>query len=296
MRGAEDCFHADCVRRETYQNPQMQQRCYTQSIQPGGHIIEDDAPAFGQPFKLADGKGLGDVEKAKQNQRNQRVAPVGEAAKQRDPLAGHFVDDHKAGILATALLARQSSRRGRREPAPRRCPRAARSAIARGRRMKRPRRKRPKAARRRLSPKCRGRACRGPRRKTWRRSRPSRVLCAVVAWCWQRSYSSSESSPLAAAHFAEVFQHFGVEHGRADLVDAHGPLAQVNLAAAVAAERKVLVAVIGPACRRWGSGAVLTDFFLVAIELIPLYTGPLQRAETMRATTSYSWASVISAR
>jgi hypothetical protein len=33
-------------------------RCYTQSIQPGGHIIEDDAPAFGKAFKLAAGKGL----------------------------------------------------------------------------------------------------------------------------------------------------------------------------------------------------------------------------------------------
>jgi hypothetical protein len=29
-------------------------RCYTQSIQPGGHIIEDDAPAGGQVFKLAE--------------------------------------------------------------------------------------------------------------------------------------------------------------------------------------------------------------------------------------------------
>ena len=26
-------------------------RCYTQSIQPGGHVIEDDAPAFGEAFQ-----------------------------------------------------------------------------------------------------------------------------------------------------------------------------------------------------------------------------------------------------
>jgi hypothetical protein len=39
----------------------------------------------------------------------------------------------------------------------------------------------------------------------------------------------------------EVFEHIGVQHRRADLVDARGPLAQVDFAAAIAAEREVLV-------------------------------------------------------
>jgi hypothetical protein len=37
------------------------------------------------------------------------------------------------------------------------------------------------------------------------------------------------------------FQNFGVEDGRAYLVDAHGPFAQIDAAAAVAAEGEVFV-------------------------------------------------------
>ena len=37
----------------------------------------------------------------------------------------------------------------------------------------------------------------------------------------------------AAAQAAKVFQDFGVEDGRADLVDAHGPLAEIDFAAAI---------------------------------------------------------------
>ena len=33
-------------RGEPFSEPEAQQRRYTQSIQPGGHIVEDDAPAF----------------------------------------------------------------------------------------------------------------------------------------------------------------------------------------------------------------------------------------------------------
>jgi hypothetical protein len=48
-------------------------------------------------------------------------------------------------------------------------------------------------------------------------------------------------SGLMRAETAEVFKDFRVEDGGADFVDAHGPLAEVDLAAAVTAEREVLV-------------------------------------------------------
>ena len=45
---------------------------------------------------------------------------------------------------------------------------------------------------------------------------------------------------VPAAECAQIFEYFGVEDGRADLVDAGGPLAEVDLAAAVRAEGEVL--------------------------------------------------------
>ncbi len=39
----------------------------------------------------------------------------------------------------------------------------------------------------------------------------------------------------------QVFEDFGVEDRRADFIDAHGPFAEVNLAATIAAEGKILV-------------------------------------------------------
>ncbi len=52
---------------------------------------------------------------------------------------------------------------------------------------------------------------------------------------------TAASTGASAACAAQVFQHFGVEYRRADLVNAHRPLAQVDLAATVAAEREVFV-------------------------------------------------------
>ena len=75
------------------------QSCYSQSIQPGGNIVENDAPAFRQALQLAGGEGLGDVEEAEKDERDQGMVPVGGAAQQRDPLAGHLVDDHESGIV-----------------------------------------------------------------------------------------------------------------------------------------------------------------------------------------------------
>src|SRR5580658_9319902 len=45
----------------------------------------------------------------------------------------------------------------------------------------------------------------------------------------------------AAGESAEVFEDFGIEDWRTDFVDAHGPLAQIDLAATVGAEGKVFV-------------------------------------------------------
>src|SRR5258708_5534786 len=45
--------------------------------------------------------------------------------------------------------------------------------------------------------------------------------------------------PALAADFAKVLKDFRIEDGGTDLVDAHGPLAEIDLAAAVAAEREV---------------------------------------------------------
>src|ERR1017187_9628278 len=84
-------------------NPDAQQGCYTQSIQPRGHIVEDDSPAFGKAFELAGGERLGDIEEPEEDQGDQRVAPVGGAEEQRDPLPGNLVDDHEAGVVAAGF-------------------------------------------------------------------------------------------------------------------------------------------------------------------------------------------------
>jgi hypothetical protein len=89
-------------------DPDTQQGCYTQSIQPGGHIVEDDAPAFRKAFKLADGKGLGDVEEAKEDQSDEGVAEVEGAEEEGDPLAGDFVDDDKLRIFAAGFASDDS--------------------------------------------------------------------------------------------------------------------------------------------------------------------------------------------
>jgi hypothetical protein len=63
------------------------------------------------------------------------------------------------------------------------------------------------------------------------------------------------------AEFAEVFEDFGVEDGRTDFVDAHGPFAEIDFAAAVTAEREVFV---GHADEHAAGGAVeeFYGFFL----------------------------------
>jgi hypothetical protein len=101
----------------------------------------------------------------------------------------------------------------------------------------------PRAGRRRRSPRCRGRACRagaeeggdgpGPEGFSW-----------FLFWIGKDAgelHSSWESPPRVAAEAAEVFEDFGVEDGGADFVDAGGPFAEVDLAAAVAAEGEVFV-------------------------------------------------------
>ena len=84
-------------------DPEAQERCYTQSIQSGCDVVEDDAPAFGKAFKTADWKGLSNVEEAEKDEGDKAVTPIGGAEEKRDPLAGYLVDDDKAGVVAAAL-------------------------------------------------------------------------------------------------------------------------------------------------------------------------------------------------
>ena len=44
---------------------------------------------------------------------------------------------------------------------------------------------------------------------------------------------------VARGGSAQVFKHLGVKDGRGDFIDAHGPLAEVDAAAAVRAEGEV---------------------------------------------------------
>jgi hypothetical protein len=83
--------------------PEAQQGSYTQSIQPGCDVVEDDAPACREAFEAADWERLGDVEEAEENEGDQSVTPVGRAEEEGDPLACHFVDDDKAGVVTAAL-------------------------------------------------------------------------------------------------------------------------------------------------------------------------------------------------
>ena len=57
----------------------LQRNTYNQSIQPGGHVVEDDAPAIGERFELADRKRLGDIKKPEEDECEQTMLPVGRA-------------------------------------------------------------------------------------------------------------------------------------------------------------------------------------------------------------------------
>jgi hypothetical protein len=47
--------------------------------------------------------------------------------------------------------------------------------------------------------------------------------------------------PALATDLAKIFEDFGIEDGRADFVDTHGPLTKIYFSAAVAAEGEVFV-------------------------------------------------------
>src|ERR1700761_9027998 len=80
-----------------------QQPSYTQSIQPGGDVVEDDAPSFRQLLELPGGKGFGDVKQAKEDECDESGAPVCGATEQGDPLACDFVNDDKTGVVAASF-------------------------------------------------------------------------------------------------------------------------------------------------------------------------------------------------
>jgi len=87
------------------------------SIQACGDVVEDDACAFREFFKVTNGEGLGDVEEAEEEEGDEDVSGVracvrspcrekglGEGdGEEGDPLACDFVDDDEAGIFAAAF-------------------------------------------------------------------------------------------------------------------------------------------------------------------------------------------------
>jgi hypothetical protein len=58
----------------------------------------------------------------------------------------------------------------------------------------------------------------------------------------------------------EIFKQVGVEGGRADLVDAHGPFAEVDAAAAVRAEGKIFVSGFDQLFAGWALERLDFDF------------------------------------
>ena len=68
-------------------------------------------------------------------------------------------------------------------------------------------------------------------------------------------------SAAVGAEAAEIFEDFRVEDGRTDFVDAHGPFAEIDFAAAVAAKRGNLRRRGGRSLRRLGSGGSWRIFF-----------------------------------
>src|SRR5580698_4655478 len=83
--------------------PDAQEGRYTKSIQAGGDIVEDDAPAAGKALKAANGEWFGYVEEAKEDESDEAMAPIGGAEEQGDPLAGDFIDDDTLGIVTAAF-------------------------------------------------------------------------------------------------------------------------------------------------------------------------------------------------
>ena len=74
-----------------------------QGVDSGGDVVEHDAPAFGEEFDLADGRGLGDVEEAEEDESDERVFPSGGGGDEGDPLADDFVGDDDLGVFAAAF-------------------------------------------------------------------------------------------------------------------------------------------------------------------------------------------------
>jgi hypothetical protein len=80
-------------------------------------------------------------------------------------------------------------------------------------------------------------------------TRVAHHFVAFWSWtfCWFWTNESEEPSlfmraaAALAARITKVFEDIGIEDGRTDFVDAAGPFAEVDLSAAVTAERKVLI-------------------------------------------------------
>jgi len=98
MRGSGRIAGTDWARLWGMSDPDSQQGCYTQSIQPAA-TSSKTMPSLGKALKLARGKGLGDIEEPEEDERDQGVSPVRRAEEQRDPLPGNFVDDDELRVV-----------------------------------------------------------------------------------------------------------------------------------------------------------------------------------------------------
>jgi len=103
------------------------------------------------------------------------------------------------------------------------------------------------------------------------RPAPKKVAIAQAHHCMERGFWLGALAgalvvivaalALTAAECPEVFEDFGVEDGGADFVDARGPLAEIDLAAAVGAEWEIL-AIEGHEHGAGGAAEEFGGFFL----------------------------------
>jgi hypothetical protein len=106
-------------------------------------------------------------------------------------------------------------------------------------------------------------------------------FCFETAQPWECQFSfESPASASSAPGAAKIFKHFGVENGRAYFVDTHGPFAEVNFAAAIAAKWEVFV---GELYKHSAGGAVkqFGGFFLCghSVKTVRDYVSALRRDE-----------------
>src|SRR5438270_627834 len=72
-------------------------------VQPRPHVVHHDACSSRQLFQTAQGERLHYVKATKEYKTGKKVFPIERNTEQRNQLARHLVDHHKAGVFAPAL-------------------------------------------------------------------------------------------------------------------------------------------------------------------------------------------------